>query len=123
MSMSGVTMTALAIILSGPLAKIFVSYDSVLMEITKHGFAVYSIAFVFMGFNVFASAFFTALGNGLVSALISFLRTLLFQVAAVIMLPIWFGIDGIWLAITAAELLSLFVSLFFFLKEKKRYHY
>ncbi len=123
MSMSGVAMTALAIILSGPLAKIFVSYDSVLMEITKHGFAVYSIAFVFMGFNVFASAFFTALGNGLVSALISFLRTLLFQVAAVIMLPIWFGIDGIWLAITAAELLSLFVSLFFFLKEKKRYHY
>ena len=72
------------------------------MELTRHGFAVYSIAFMFMGINVLASAFFTALGNGLISALISFLRTLLFQVAAVLLLPQWLGIDGIWLAITAA---------------------
>ncbi len=102
MGISGITMTALAIGLAGLLARIFVSYDTALMELTRHGFAVYSIAFMFMGINVLASAFFTALGNGLISALISFLRTLLFQVAAVLLLPQWLGIDGIWLAITAA---------------------
>lgn len=120
MGISGVAMVALAIGFSGSLARIFVSYDAILMEMTRHGFAVYSIAFLFMGFNVFASAFFTALGNGAVSALISFLRTLLFQVAAVILLPIWLGIDGIWLAITVAEILALFFSVFFFFREKAR---
>lgn len=123
MSLSGIIMTALAVGLSDFLAHVFVSYDVMLMEMTRHGFAVYSIAFLFMGLNVFASAFFTALGNGLVSALISFLRTLLFQVAAVLLLPIWFGLDGIWLAITAAELLALLVSIFFFVRGKRRYHY
>lgn len=123
MSLSGIIMTALAVGLSDFLAHVFVSYDVMLMEMTRHGFAVYSIAFLFMGLNVFASAFFTALGNGLVSALISFLRTLLFQVAAVLLLPIWFGLDGIWLAISAAELLALLVSVFFFVRGKRRYHY
>lgn len=123
MIISGITMTALAIGLSGPLAQIFVSYDEALMEMTRHGFAIYSAAFLFMGLNVFASSFFTALGNGLISALISFLRTLLFQVAAVLLLPLWFGLDGIWLAITTAELLALLVSVYFFIHEKKRYHY
>lgn len=123
MVISGITMTALAIGLSGPLAQIFVSYDEALMEMTRHGFAIYSAAFLFMGLNVFASSFFTALGNGLISALISFLRTLLFQVAAVLLLPLWFGLDGIWLAITTAELLALLVSVYFFIHEKKRYHY
>lgn len=123
MIISGITMTALAIGLSGTLAQIFVSYDEALMEMTRHGFAIYSAAFLFMGLNVFASSFFTALGNGLISALISFLRTLLFQVAAVLLLPLWFGLDGIWLAITTAELLALLVSVYFFIHEKKRYHY
>lgn len=123
MCTSGIFMMTLAIALSAPLSQIFVGYDAALMSMTSRGFAIYSIAFLFMGLNVYASAFFTALGNGLISALISFLRTLLFQVAAVLLLPVFFGLDGIWMAIVAAELLAFFISIFLFYKEKRRYHY
>lgn len=120
---SGILMTVSAIALSGILSQIFVGYDVALMELTKRGFVIYSLSFLIMGINVYGSAFFTALGNGLVSALISFLRTLLFQVAAVLMLPVWLGIDGIWLAIVVSEVLALFVTAYFFIKEKSRYGY
>ena len=76
-----------------------------------------------MGINVWGSAFFTALGNGAVSAIISFLRTLLFQIAVVLVLPVFFGIDGIWLAIVVAELLALIVTVLFLVKKRKKYHY
>ena len=76
-----------------------------------------------MGFNVYASSFFTALGDGVTSALISFLRTLLFQVAAVLLLPLLLGIDGIWLAVTAAELAALLVSIGLFVTRDRQFHY
>ena len=102
---------------------IFASYDAELFQMTTHGFRLYSLAFIFMGINVWGSAFFTALGNGAVSAIISFLRTLLFQIAVVLVLPVFFGIDGIWLAIVVAELLALIVTVLFLSKKRKKYHY
>ena len=120
---SGVVMTALAIGLSGGLAQIFVGYDAALMSLTKRGFMIYSLSFVVMGLNIYGSAFFTALNNGLVSALISFLRTLVFQVVSVLVLPMFLLIDGVWAAIVVSEVLALMITFFFFAKEKKRYEY
>lgn len=121
--LSGVLMCVLAILLSGVLSKLFASYDLELYEMTKRGFSLYSISFIFMGINIFSSSFFTALNNGLVSALISFLRTLLFQVVAVITLPLLLALDGIWLSIVAAEALALIVSIAFLITGKKKYGY
>ncbi len=118
-----VILTALAILTAQSLAKIFVGYDIDLTGLTTRALALYSLSFLFMGHNIFGSAFFTALGNGVVSAAISFLRTLLFQVAAVLILPRLLGIDGIWLAIVVAELLALVITIYFFIKKKDNYHY
>ena len=99
-------LTTAAIITAQPLAQIFVGYDAELTALTRRGFCLYSLSFLITGFNIFASAFFTALGNGVVSAAISFLRTLVFQIAAVLILPLILGLDGIWLSIAAAESLD-----------------
>ena len=104
-------------------ARFFVGYDENLLALTTHAFRTYGLSFLIMGFNVYASSFFTALGDGVTSALISFLRTLLFQVAAVLLLPMILGIDGIWLAITAAELAALAVSIYMFKTKDKIFHY
>ena len=101
--LTGVGMAALSVALATPLSGIFVGYDEGLYELTRRGFLLYSSSFLFAGFGILGSSFFTALGNGVVSAAISFLRTLLFQVAAVLTLPIFFDIDGVWLSVTAAE--------------------
>ncbi len=106
-------MLVLAEILAYPLAKIFVGYDSALMKLTFGGFRIFSFSFLFAGISIFGSSFFTALNNGLVSALISFLRTLVFQVAAVLILPIFLGINGIWLSIITAEIMSVVITLTF----------
>lgn len=120
---AGIAMTILGLLLSGVLAQVFVGYDGELMELTKRGFRIYCSAFLIMGFNIYGSAFFTALGNGLISALISFLRTLVFQVLAVLLLPVFLGLDGIWLAIVAAELLALAVTGSLLAGGRKKYHY
>lgn len=120
---AGILMCVVAILLSGPLSKLFVGYDIDLHEMTKWGFSIFSISFLVTGLNIYASSFFTALGNGLVSALISFLRTLLFQVVAVLVLPIYFGLNGVWLAIVAAEGVALIVSVAFLLLYRKKYGY
>ena len=120
---SGILMCVAAVLLSGFLAKLFAGYDPGLFEMTKRGFSFYSLSFIVMGINIYASSFFTALNNGFISALISFLRTLLFQVVAVFLLPLVFGIDGIWLSVVAAEVVSLTVSVAFFLTNKKKYGY
>lgn len=120
---AGVVLTVLAELLTVPLVTVFASYDAELFAMTCHGFRLYSFAFVIMGINVWGSAFFTALGNGAVSAAISFLRTLVFQIVVVIVLPIFLGIDGIWLAIVAAELLALIVTIIFFVVKRERYQY
>ncbi len=123
MAGAGIVLTVLAELLTVPLVTIFASYDAELFAMTCHGFRLYSLAFVVMGTNVWGSAFFTALGNGGVSAAISFLRTLVFQLIVVITLPIFFDIDGIWLAIVVAEVLALIVTVIFFIVNRKKYHY
>ncbi len=120
---TGVALTGLTFLLASPLSQLFVGYDAELLEMTKHGMQLFLLAFLVNGFNVFGSAFFTALNNGLVSAIISFLRTLLFQVAAVFLLPLVLGLDGIWLAISVAEVLTLIITITFFITQKKRYNY
>lgn len=123
MVVSGMAMLGLAVGLSGILANIFVGYDGELFALTKRGFTIYSLSFAVMGINIFGSAFFTALGNGLVSALISFLRTLVFQMAAVLILPVFFGTNGVWMVIVVSEVLALAVTAGLLIKERKRYHY
>ena len=120
MSASGVVLTVLARVLAAALAKIFVGYDEGLFTLTCHAFRLFSFAFLFAGFNIFASSFFTALGNGLISAAISFLRTLVFQTSSVILLPLLLGVDGIWYAITAAEICATILSLIFLLAKRKK---
>ncbi len=116
-------MLALAEGLARPLSMIFVSYDRELLDLTLRGFLIYSFSFLFAGIAIFGSSFFTALGNGLVSALISFLRTLVFQMAAVLILPLILGIDGIWISIVAAELMAAAVTVLFLIGMKGKYRY
>ena len=123
MTTLGVLMTLSAILLAGPLAKLFVGYDAELYELTYGAFRLYSLAFLFTGLNIFASSLFTALNNGAVSAAISFLRTLLFQIGAVLVLPGLVGVDGLWLATFAAEGCSLLISALFVLGNRKKYGY
>ncbi len=118
-----VSMLALSQILAKPLSQIFVGYDPSLLRLTLRGFQLFSFSFLFAGAAIFGSAFFTALNNGLVSALISFLRTLLFQVAAVLIFPLIWQIDGIWLSVAAAEFLAAVVTTLFILAMRKKYHY
>lgn len=118
-----VGMVALAEGLARPLALIFVGYDPELLDMTLRGFLVYSFSFLFAGLAIYGSSFFTALGNGLVSALISFLRTLVFQVAAVLIFPLIWGLDGIWFSIVAAELVAALVTVAFLVGKRKKYHY
>ncbi len=122
-AVAGVGMVALAILLATPLARIFVGYDEALFALTRRGFLLYAVSFLLAGFNIFGSSFFTALGNGAVSACISFLRTLVFQVAAVLILPALWGIDGVWLAISVAELAALAVTVAFLVAKRHRYGY
>lgn len=110
-------------LLSWPLAKIFVGYDAELMDMTVNAFYIFSFSFLFFGFSVFGSSFFTALGDGLTSAAIAFLRTLVFQIVAVMLLPLIFGLNGIWASIVAAEIVSVAVMAVFFAIKRKKYGY
>lgn len=118
-----VALTALSEVLARPLSMIFVSYDAELLALTTRAFMIYSVSFLLCGFNIFGSAFFTALGNGVVSATISFARTLLFQILTVLALPLVLGVDGIWAAIIVAEGLALLVTFWFLYRHREHYHY
>ncbi len=120
---SGAVMLLAAWALAAPLSHIFVGYDVGLMEMTCHALALYAFSFILYGINVFTSSFFTALNNGGISAAISFLRTLVFQVAAVLLLPLVLGLDGIWWAVTVAEVLAFFLSMAFLASKRGQYHY
>lgn len=120
---SAVAMFIAGEVLAVPLSKLFVGYDKTLFEITKHAFAIFSFSFLFSGFSIYGSSFFTALNNGLISALISFLRTLVFQIIAVILLPLVFELDGIWLSIVVAEFLSVVTTAVFLIAKRKKYGY
>ena len=110
-------------ILASPLSKIFAKDHAELLEMTVYAFRFFSFSFLFSGFSIFGSSFFTALSDGLTSALISFFRTLVFQVAAVIIFPMFWELDGVWLSIVAAELASIIVTGAFLSAKRKKYGY
>ncbi len=120
---TGVALTALAMVLADPLSRLFVGYDAGLFALTSHAFRLFAWSFLLAGFNIYASGFFTALNNGGVSAAISFLRTLVFQSASVLILPIFLDVDGIWWAITMAEVFAFLISVTFLLAKRGKYHY
>ena len=119
----GICMTLAAEGLAVPLSHMFVGYDSELMQLTVSGFRIFALSFLFMGFAVFGSGFFTALNDGLTSALISFLRTLVFEVAAVLILPMIWGITGVWISLVVAELMACVLVVVFLVAKRKKYHY
>ena len=123
MASGGVLLTIAARLLAAPLARLFVGYDAGLFELTSHAFRLFSWSFLLAGFNIFASGFFTALNNGAISAAISFLRTLVFQTASVLILPLLLDVDGIWWAITVAEIFAFLISLMFLYLKRNKYHY
>lgn len=116
-------LTLLAEGLAYPLSHFFVGYDETLCAMTTHGFRLYSLMFLLCGFNIFSSSFFTALGDGLTSALLAFSRVLVYQVAFVLLLPLAFGVDGIWGSVAAAELFAAATSLIFLIVRNRRFHY
>ena len=116
-------MTLSAELLAVPLSGVFVSYDPALMEMTARGLMIYAVSFLFIGFNMFGSSMFTALNNGLVSAILSFVRALVCQVAAILILPALWALDGVWWANAAAEVAALAVTVFCFIKYRKWYQY
>ena len=116
-------MFASAYALARPLSMIFVSYDEELLNLTVHAFSIFSFSFLFSGYAIFGSSFFTALSNGEVSAAISFLRTLVFEVAAILILPLFWQTDGIWISTVAAEILAVAVTAVFLRVNQKKYRY
>ena len=123
LSVFAAVMTAAALLLAKPLSAVFVGYDAELFHMTARGFGIFSLSFLLCGFNIFGSSLFTALNNGLISAVISFLRTLVCQIAAVLLLPMVLGLDGIWWSVVAAELIALVMTVFFTAKYRGRYGY
>ena len=121
--LGGLLMLAVAQLFARPLAMIFVSYSESLTEMTVHGFRIFACSFVFMGFAIFGSGFFTALNDGLTSALISFLRSLVFQIGAVLILPTFMDIDGVWISVVIADLMAMTLSFIFMAIKRKKYHY
>lgn len=119
----GVAMVAAGQLLAVPLSNLFVGYDAALVELTVSGFRVFAMSFLFMGYAIYGSGFFTALNDGVTSAIISFLRTLVFQVAAVIILPMLWDIDGVWLSIVVAEFMAVVFSALFLILKRKKYGY
>ncbi|MBP3392808.1 MAG: MATE family efflux transporter [Clostridia bacterium] len=120
---SSVCMVLLGECLAYPLSKIFVGYDDTLFRLTRSGFICFSFSFLFAGIGIYGSGFFTALNNGLVSAFISFLRTLVFQVAAILVLPVFFGVNGIWISLVVAEGMAALVTVCFMVGLRKKYRY
>jgi len=123
MGAAGTAMLAAASILAQPLSEIFVGYDAELLILTVTALKIFALSFIFSGYNIFVSSFFTALNNGGVSAAVSFMRTLVFQMISVIVLPLIFGIDGIWWATTIAEFSAFIVSVMFVFAKRKKYRY
>ena len=120
---AGLIMTALAFFLARPLSMIFSSGSEFLLELTSHGFRIFAFSFIFSGFCIYGSSFFTALNNGLVSAIISFMRTLVFQMVLILILPLFWGVDGVWLSMLIAEALAFATTVIFVIVNRKKYGY
>lgn len=123
LSVSAVVLTAAAMLLARPISALFIGYDAELLKLTARAFKICSIPFSVMWFNIYASSFFTALNDGAVSAAISFLRALVLPVLCILTLPAIWKLDGVWYALTASEILSVFVSLAFMIAKRKKYNY
>ncbi len=123
MGLAGILMVAVGELLTVPLAKLFVGYDGALMDLTVSGFRIFVLSFPFMGYAIFASGFFTALNDGLTSAVISFLRTMVFQVGAVLLLPLVWELNGVWASIIVAEFMAVVFSALFLVGKRKKYGY
>lgn len=123
MLIGGVIMVSLAELLAPVLAGIFVGYDKELFDMTVHAFRLFSFTFLLSGFNIWCSSFFTALNNGAISAVVSFLRTLVFQLAAVLILPMFFKLDGVWFSVAFAEVCAFIISVIFLIAKRKKYNY
>ena len=116
-------MAAASQILAGPLARLYVGYDPELEALTERAFRIFGMSFLLCGFNIFASAMFTALSNGVISAVISFFRTLVCETATVFILPALFGVDAIWFSIVVAEFIALLLASWFILRKRRLYGY
>ncbi len=123
MAGTGIVMMLSAQASASVLSGIFVGYDEELLAITEHAFVIFACSYLLSGVNIYASSFFTALNNGGISAAISFMRTLIFQTGAVLILPLLLGIDGIWWAVTVSEVMACLISVVFLAAKKKKYHY
>lgn len=123
MGVFGLSMSVSAEVFAVPLSRIFVGYDRKLLELTVSGFQIFALSFLFMGFGIFASGFFTALNDGVTSAVISFLRTLVLQTATVMTLPVFMGINGVWISVVAAEFMAVILGAVFLIGKRNRYHY
>ena len=119
----GLGMVISAELLSAPLSRLFVGYDEELMSLTVSGFRIFALSFIFMGYAIFVSGFFTALNDGVTSAIVSFLRTLVFQIAAVLLLPLLWGISGVWISIIVAEFMAVIFCVMFLVVKRKKYNY
>lgn len=122
-SVFGVAMVGTAELLAAPISKAFVGYDVGLLKLTISGFRIFALCFAFLGFGIFVSGFFTALNDGLTSALIAFLRALVFQSAAILILPMIWGFNGVWVSVVVAEFMSLVLGSVFLLLKKNKYRY
>ena len=122
-SIMSVVMFVSGFLLAKPLSVIYVGYDESLLALTIRAFGFFSFSFLFAGIAIFGSSFFTALNNGIVSAVISFLRTLVFQILAVMLLPLIFGVDGIWFSVVVAEFMAVVVTVIFMIIKRKKYNY
>ena len=123
MGITSVAMVVLSILLARPLAKIFVGYDQTLCDLTYRAFIINAFSLLFVGIAIFSSSFFTALSDGVTSALIAFLRTLVFQIAAVMLLPLMIGVDGIWWSVAVAELAACVLGTVFIFTKRKKFGY
>jgi Na+-driven multidrug efflux pump len=119
----GILMCIIAYLLSSLLSHLFVGYDAALCALTEHGFRIFALSFVFSGFNIFASGFFTALNDGLSSAVISFARTVIFQCGTVSVMPLLWEIEGVWWSVVASDILAFAVSMAFIIAMRKKYGY
>lgn len=123
MAVWGIAMALAAYLLAGPLAKLFVGYDRQLCELTVHAMRLHCLAFLFTGANIFTSSLFTALNDGTVSAAVSFARSMVLQIATVLLLPGLMGPDGLWLAALATDTCALVIDICVLGGNRKKYGY
>ena len=123
MSVLGVIMTALALGLARPIAMLFVRNNPELLEMTVNAFYICSFLFMFAGISIYSSSMFTAFGNGFISAFISFMRTIVYQISAVLVLPIFLGLTGVWLSTIISDVLAMLTAIIFIILKRKKYGY